>query len=91
VGLDRRLGQEQLARHLGVRPASSDELEHLELTLGQLGKRRSRFGVRPGEEVLDQPAGDGGREQRVARVVARTAATSSGGSTHEPFTVVLSR
>ena len=68
VRLDRRLAHDQLGRDLGVRQPARDELEHLELARGQLVEAlgRRRGGGRGGRELLDQPLGDRGREQRLA-------------------------
>ena len=68
VGLDRRLGDDQLGGDLGVREAAGDELEDLELAGGELVEAgRGRAGGRAGaRELLDQPAGDRRREQGVA-------------------------
>ena len=62
-------------RDLGVRAAARDLLEDLELALGQLvGLRRAAAGrARAGHELLDQPARDLGREQRLAGATVRIA------------------
>ena len=60
--------EEQRGGDLGVGEPVRDELEHLELALGQLGElgRRAGAGWRPAHEVLDQATGDRRGEQRVA-------------------------
>src|SRR4051795_7192378 len=64
VGLHRRLAQKQLLRDFGVRAAAPERPQHLQLTLSQL-RRRLRACGRARHEVLDQPARDLGREQRL--------------------------
>src|SRR6266540_3313479 len=68
VRLDGALGQVQHRGDLGVGQTASDQGEHLALAGGECGKalgvpRRAGGG---GHEVLDQPAGDAGRGDRLA-------------------------
>ena len=68
MGLDRRLGDEQLGGDLDVRQARGQQLEDLQLTRGELVKdsrRPARRAVGRGES-LDQAAGDRRREQSVS-------------------------
>jgi hypothetical protein len=65
VGLDRRLAEEEPLRELGVGQAAGDQAEHLGFALGQLAERRGALaGRRPADELLQEPAGDGRREQQ---------------------------
>ena len=68
--LNRGHGQVQGGGDLGVGAPGRDLLEHLAFAVGQrrenVAGRRSG-GARPSGELGDQPAGDGGGEQRLAR------------------------
>ena len=67
MGLDGRLGDHERVGDLGVAHAAGDEPEDLRLARGQRRERLRRAGQRRGRlgEALDQPPGDGRREQRV--------------------------
>ena len=67
VRLDGGVADDEFAGDVGVREAAGDEPQHFELARGQLGERRGLFALgRPACVVLDQPARDRGREERVA-------------------------
>src|SRR4051794_4591437 len=68
VGLDRGLADHQLGGDLAVRESPRDAAEDLELARGELVQagRRRRGGGGDRGELLDQPARDGGRQQRLA-------------------------
>jgi hypothetical protein len=67
VGLHGGLGDEQRASDLRVRQAPGHEDEHLALALGELVELGTRGHRGPPGELLDQTAGDRGREQRLPR------------------------
>src|SRR5947207_9760767 len=67
VGLDRALGYEQLSGQLRVALAACEQLQHLELAMGQRLQARAELRVRPRmRELLDDAPRDRRREQRVA-------------------------
>ena len=69
MGLGRWQAHMQRVGELGVGKAAGDEPENVPLTVGELVELGSsfRWQRRPIREVGDQPAGNAGREQRVAR------------------------
>lgn len=68
MGLDGRLGDDQLRSDLGVRQTAGDEAEHAELAIGERGQPGRYAGDDHGlGEPLQQPLGDGRLDQRVAR------------------------
>ena len=66
MGLHRVLGNEQASGDLGVGEPARHAREHLELLGGRARRRRRRRRRRRPGELLDQAAGDRGREQRAA-------------------------
>jgi len=68
VGLDGRVAHEEHVRDFGIRVSACDEPEHVSFPLGQLVQwaRRGLAGWWSADELFDEPAGDGGREQCVA-------------------------
>ena len=67
VCLDRGVAEYELAGDVGVRESAGEEAQHFELARGQVGERRGSFALgRLACVVLDQPARDRGREQRLA-------------------------
>ena len=69
MGLDRRFGEDQALGDLAVRQPAADQLEDLDLALGQVAQGRVAFvvdGRQPVRIAVEQPARDGGREERVA-------------------------
>ena len=69
VGLDGRLGQHEAIGDLAVGQPAGHELEDLDLALGQLaevGMARIGRGRQPIGIAIEETAGDGRREQRVA-------------------------
>ena len=68
VRLDGGLAEEQPVSDLGVRQPAGDQLQDVELALGQLGEALAARDVarRAADVSLDQALGDGGCEQRFA-------------------------
>jgi hypothetical protein len=69
VRLHGRLAHEERRRDLGVREATREQLQHLELARRQVFELRRRLPHRvgrPADELLDHPPRHGRREQRVA-------------------------